>query len=47
MPPSDTPSPGPDIPKNDPPPERQETPAEIDLPAPPLPSDQPVKSRDR
>ena len=45
MPPSDHPNPSPEIPKNDPPPERQETPVEIDLPPRRLPSDDPVESR--
>ena len=42
--PSDTLTPSPEIPKNDPPPERQEIPAEIDLPPHELPSDRPLES---
>lgn len=47
MQPSDRPDPQPDIPKNDPPPEHQDAPDEIDLPPTTLPSEQPVRDRSR
>ena len=41
---SDHPNPVPEIPMNDPPAEREDTPREIDLPAPMIPSDQPPQA---
>jgi hypothetical protein len=39
---SDHPNPAPEIPKNDPPPERDVVPSEVDLPARRMPSGEPV-----
>lgn len=39
---SDQPNPAPEIPKNDPPPEREAIPPEVDLPVRRMPSGEPV-----